>query len=228
MWIGIVGIIVGVNFAYQIYKNPLHVLSFFSRPMNKTPKQTWNAYGDIFESASTRRVSPALLAALAQVESRGNPLAAPEWRMQFSSDLADIYAPASSAFGIMQITRGTFDLILKTCGKSGEPCPNPDLATRMRTRDSVNLIAGFLVRSMEDILSPKGLQKISDEKLTKLAAIIHLCGPEVGRRLVRYAYHVNALPKCGSHWPAVYTSQVFEMKNAFELIAAREQILARQ
>lgn len=227
-WTWVVAIILGTNFAYQIYKNPLHALSFFSRPMNKTPRETWSVYADVFKAGSAGRLSPTLLAALAQVESRGNPLAAPEWRVQLTPDLSGVYAPASSAFGIMQITKGTFDLILKSCGKSGETCPNRDLATRMRARDSVNMVSGFILRSMEDIITPSGVARLSEEKLIKLAAVIHLCGPEVGRRLARNGYNVNALSRCGSHWPSVYANQVADMKNMFELISARERFVAEQ
>lgn len=191
--------------------------------MNKSPSETWKSYGDIFEAAAVGRVNAPLLAAIAQAESQGNPLAAPEWRWQFSTDLAELYAPASSAFGIMQISRGTFDLILKTCGKSGEPCPNPDLATRMRVRDSVNLVSGFLQRSMADVLSEKALARISDENLVRLASVIHLCGPEVGKRLVRMGFRINSLPRCGSHWPGVYASRVSELKNSFEILSVRSR-----
>jgi hypothetical protein len=224
-WLWILGIVVAANFGYHIYRNPLHLLSFFSRPMNKTPRETWSSYADVFKSASTGRVSAPLLAAIAQVESHGNPLAAPEWRLQLSTDIMEIYAPASSAFGLMQITKGTFDLIMKTCGQSGERCPNSDLATRMKARDSVVLTAGFLQRSMEDLLSKSAVQKLSEEKLTKLASVIHLCGAEVGKRLIRNGYNVNALPRCGSHWPSVYASQVADMRNLFEIMSSRDQIV---
>jgi len=41
----------------------------------KTPEQTWSQYAPIFRRHATTTVTPELLAALAQVEGAGNPVA---------------------------------------------------------------------------------------------------------------------------------------------------------
>ena len=53
-------------------------------------------------------ISPELLAALAQVESAGNPIARTYWRWRLTSDPFAVYQPASSAVGMYQMTDAAF------------------------------------------------------------------------------------------------------------------------
>ncbi len=53
-------------------------------------------------------MTPEFLCAMAQVESSGNPFASPKWKWQRTTDIKKIYAPASSAVGLLQYTNGTF------------------------------------------------------------------------------------------------------------------------
>jgi hypothetical protein len=64
---------------------------------------------------STAVVTPELLAALAQTESSGDPVALTYWRWRFSANPFDIYRPASSAVGMFQITDGTFAEARRYC-----------------------------------------------------------------------------------------------------------------
>ena|SRR5438105_11066897 len=56
----------------------------------------------------TVSIPPELLAALAQVESAGNPVATTYWRWRLSSDPFAVYHPASSAVGMYQMTDAAF------------------------------------------------------------------------------------------------------------------------
>lgn len=228
IWLYVIVTVLVTNFIFHIANNPIHVLSFFSDSMLKRPSETWQSYGSIFRAAEKGRVRGTLLAALAQVESQGNPLAAPDWQFSFSTDLTELYAPASTSFGVMQITKGTFDLILKTCKKGESDCPYAGLATRARVRDSVFMTSGHLNRSMEELVGAKQLKKLSESNVVKLASIIHLCGPDVARRLVRVKFNTELLPRCGSHWPSLYTRRVAELKKQFENISENQQNLAAQ
>ena len=53
-------------------------------------------------------MTPELLAALAQVEGAGNPVARTYWRWRLSWNPLELYRPASSAVGMYQITDATF------------------------------------------------------------------------------------------------------------------------
>ena len=71
---------VGLNFAYQLVRKPSELFFPVSGVLDKTPYQTWRDYGHLFRDHSTTIVTPDLLAALAQVEGSGTPLARPSWR----------------------------------------------------------------------------------------------------------------------------------------------------
>ena len=68
-----------------------------------------------FNDAPRRSITPELLAALAQVESSGNPVARTYWRWRFSWNPFELYQPASSAVGMFQITAGTFAEARRYC-----------------------------------------------------------------------------------------------------------------
>ena len=74
------------------------------------PARALTASNAARSSTSTPRRSshPELLAALAQVESSGNPVARTYWRWRFSWNPFELYGPASSTIGMFQITDGTF------------------------------------------------------------------------------------------------------------------------
>ena len=70
-------------------------------------------------SANTRTavIAPEFLAALAQVESAGNPLAQTYWKWQLTWHPFGLYRPASSAVGMYQITDATFAQTKRECLK---------------------------------------------------------------------------------------------------------------
>src|SRR4051812_44747941 len=62
-----------VNWSYQVARKPSELFFPVSDALYKTPPETWNVYGSLFRQHATAVVTPALLAALAQVEASGNP-----------------------------------------------------------------------------------------------------------------------------------------------------------
>ena len=62
-----------------------------------------------------RRSRPELLAALAQIEASGNPVARTYWRWRLAREPFELYRPASSAVGMYQITDGTFAEAKRYC-----------------------------------------------------------------------------------------------------------------
>ncbi|HEU4891954.1 MAG TPA: hypothetical protein VFT47_10420, partial [Vicinamibacterales bacterium] len=64
-----------VNWIVQVVRKPTEVFVAVSGSLAKVPAQTWRQYGPLFDEHSTAVITPELLAALAQVESSGNPVA---------------------------------------------------------------------------------------------------------------------------------------------------------
>ncbi|HUP56161.1 MAG TPA: hypothetical protein VM598_01825, partial [Bdellovibrionota bacterium] len=104
-----------VNFTFQVIRKPTELFFPVSDTLYKKPAETWAAYGPIFRAHSTAVMTPELLAALAQVEAAGNPVARTYWRWTLTTQPFEIYKPASSAVGMYQITDGTFEIARRLC-----------------------------------------------------------------------------------------------------------------
>ncbi|MGH7091215.1 MAG: hypothetical protein ACREFQ_20150, partial [Stellaceae bacterium] len=96
------------NLAYHVVRKPAELLFPLSGVLDKLPSETWRQYGPLFREYSTAAITPELLAALAQVESAGNPVAHTYWRWRLTWHPFAIYAPASSAVGMYQMTDAAF------------------------------------------------------------------------------------------------------------------------
>ncbi|HZO21806.1 MAG TPA: hypothetical protein VFB37_04815, partial [Steroidobacteraceae bacterium] len=97
-----------INWLYQVVRKPSELFFPVSGALYKTPAETWRDYEPAFSRYSTPVMTAALLAALAQVEGSGNPVARTYWRWSWSLRPFEVYRPASSAVGMYQITDGTF------------------------------------------------------------------------------------------------------------------------
>ena len=75
-----IGLWWALNWAYQVVRKPTELLFPVSGTLSKSPAQTWRSYGSLFREHSTVTMTPDLLAALAQVEGAGNPVARTYWR----------------------------------------------------------------------------------------------------------------------------------------------------
>src|SRR3954469_12153819 len=63
-----------LNLAYHAIRKPTELFVFVGNSLDKDPSETWRQYGPLFRKLSTATITPELLAALAQVESSGNPV----------------------------------------------------------------------------------------------------------------------------------------------------------
>jgi hypothetical protein len=68
------------NLVYHVVRKPSELLFFVGGALDKEPIETWRQYEPLFHTYSTSTITPELLAALAQVESTGNPVARTYWR----------------------------------------------------------------------------------------------------------------------------------------------------
>jgi len=79
------------NLVYHVIRKPTELFFFVGHRLDKEPAETWRQYGTLFRAYSTSSITPELLAALAQVESSGNPVDRTYWRWRWSFNPFAIY-----------------------------------------------------------------------------------------------------------------------------------------
>jgi len=219
-----------VNLIYQVVRKPTELFAPVSASLAKSPVSIWDSYGPLFEENSTSIISPEFLAALAQVESDGNPIARTYWRWQWSWNPFEIYRPASSAVGMFQITDGTFAAARKYCirdhtvrteGPWHDPhsCWFNSLYTRNLPSHAVELTAAYLHQNVADILASLGMTKAGLAQKQKLAAVIHLCGVSRGKSFAARGFRAGPGELCGTHSLPRYLTQIDLMKKRFAGLA---------
>jgi hypothetical protein len=220
------------NWMVQVVRKPTEVF-VASDSLAKVPVQTWRQYGPLFDEHSTAVITPDLLAALAQVESSGNPVARTYWRWRFSWNPFELYRPASSAVGMFQITDGTFAEARRYCihdhvvvedGPWHDPhsCWFNALYTRVVADHAVEMTAALLDRTVARILARNRTSTASLQQRQNLAAIIHLCGDGAGDDYARRGFRFRAGQRCGDHDPRRYLAQVNALKRQFTQLAAAD------
>lgn len=214
-----------INVIYQLINKPAELFGLFASGSYKTTQETWDDYGRYFQRHSTDIMTPEFLCAMAQVESGGNKYATPQWRFRWTSNIANIYAPASSAVGLLQYTDATFKEAKRFCihdhkvavaGSLLKPdsCWFNFFYTRLSASDSIEMTSARLHYHINQILSDNGYAGVSLEKKQKLGAVIHLCGLSKGRIFVKNKFNFSAVSPCGGHHPAVYYGRIEIVMNS--------------
>jgi len=220
-----------VNGFYQVLRKPTELFFPVSGTLAKTPTGTWRAYAPIFRRHATAVISPELLAALAQVEASGDPVARTYWRWRWTADPFEIYRPASSAVGMYQITDGTFDLARRYCihdhavVETGpwydwRSCWFNALYFRVVPSHAVELTSAYLHREVERILARHRIRSATRAQKEGLAALVHLCGAGAGSRYARNGLSAAGM-RCGDHDARSYLARVEAAKRVFAGLAAR-------
>ena len=221
-----------VNFAYQVARKPAELFFPVSGALDKTPAETWRQYGPIFRAHSTGVITPELLAALAQVEGAGNPVARTYWRWRLTMEPFEVYRPASSAVGMYQITDGTFREARRYCIRDHavvedgpwhdwRSCWFNGLYTRVLPGHATELTAALLDRRVAEILD--GRRAVALQQKQDLAAVIHLCGASAGQAYARRGFRPAAGQRCGSHDLAGYLARVNALKKVFQEMANNDE-----
>ena len=221
-----------VNAVYQVIKKPTELFFPVSGTLDKRPAETWSEYERIFRKHSTDAIGAEFLAALAQVEASGNPVARTYWRWTWSLDPLEVYRPASSAVGMYQITNGTFDQARRYCihrhavvqdgpWYAWRSCWFNWLYFRVVPSHAVELTSAYLDRAVAGALSRYGIEGATPTQKENLAALIHLCGAGIGERYARNGLHFAPGLRCGDHDAARYVARVSVMKRVFAALAAR-------
>lgn len=219
------------NWVYQVVRKPAELFFPVSGALNKTPTETWRTYEPIFRAHATAVITPDFLAALAQVEGAGNPVARTYWRWQATWDPFGVYRPASSAVGMYQITDGTFAEAKRYCihaHRVVEDGPWHDLSScwfnllymRVVPTHAVEMTSAFLDRRVARTLERQRIVAASLEQKQDLAAIIHLCGAGAGEVYASRGFRLTPSQRCGDHHVGDYLSRVNAMKRALVRVAA--------
>src|SRR5690606_33977916 len=178
---------VPVNALYQVIRKPSELFFPVAGALYKTPSETWATYAPLFRRHSTPVMTPDLLAALAQVEGSGNPVARTYWRFEMTYEPFEIYRPASSAVGMYQITDGTFAEARRYCIRNHavaeqgawndfDACWFNALYTRVIPSHAIEMTSAYLDRSVTEILARTGGRDVTLRDKQTLAAVVHLCG----------------------------------------------------
>jgi hypothetical protein len=215
-----------VNWTYQVIRKPSELFFPVSGVLHKVPAQTWREYAPIFRAHSTRTMTAPLLAALAQVEASGNPVARTYWRWTPALHPFEIYRPASSAVGMYQITDATFDMARRYCIRNHvvvadgpwndwDSCWLNGLYTRTIPSHAVELTAAYLDRQVSLILQRRGIADATLAQRQQLAALIHLCGAGAGDGYARRGLQLTPGQRCGDHDVRRYLDRVSAVQRTF-------------
>jgi Transglycosylase SLT domain len=230
----LVSVWAAVNWMVQVARKPTELFFPVSGSLGKPPALTWQRYGPLFKTHSTAVITPELLAALAQVEGSGNPVARTYWRWRFSWNPFELYRPASSAVGMFQITDGTFAEARRYCIHNHvivEDGPWHDLGScwfnalysRVVPSHAVEMTAALLDRTVARTLESNRIVTASLRQRQDLAAIIHLCGRGAGNAYARSGFRLRAGERCGDHDVGRYLAKVNALKRQFARLAASDE-----
>ncbi len=227
----VAGLLFTANWLVQVVRKPTELFFPVSGTLNKLPPETWRRYEPLFRAHATAVITPEFLAALAQVEGAGNPVARTYWRWQLASNPLDVYRPASSAVGMYQITDGTFREAKRYCihdhavvedgpWHDVRSCWFNGLYTRVVPSHAIELTSALLDRSVASTLQRHRIGSATLQQKRDLAAVIHLCGAGAGDAYARRGFRPTPGQRCGDHDLAGYLARVNAMQRVFVRLAA--------
>jgi hypothetical protein len=212
------------NLVYHVIRKPTELFFFVGNALDKEPAETWRQYGLLFRAYSTNTITPELLAALAQVESSGNPVARTYWRWQLSVNPLVIYQPASSAVGLYQMTDAAYAEAARFCVRGNTVvdtgCGFTSLIIRAIPGHAIELASVYLDRNVAAVLVRADDVTASPQQKQDLAAFIHLCGAGPATAFARRHFQMMAGERCGDHLVVAYIARVNVMKQQFLRLAA--------
>jgi hypothetical protein len=203
----VVGLFFALNFLVQIGRKPAEALGMLGLGKSRSVAETWRVFSRDFQRHATEITAPTFLAAMAQVESSGNPLATPKWRFRWSGSFWRWFAPESTSVGLFQLTDGGFERAKKFCIQKGQvvragpwhdwhSCWFNWAYLRISASDSIEMTSAYLHHEVTTSLAGR---KTSLANQRRLAAVIHLCGPGKARTFIRSGFDLAAAGHCGRH-----------------------------
>lgn len=226
-------LLAAADLLYQVIRKPTELFFPVSGVFYKSPRETWGAYGSLFERYATAHVSATTLAALAQVEGSGNPLVRTYWHWVWPARPYELYRPASSAVGMYQLTDATFaearhycihDHVLTREGAWDDwhSCWFTGWYTRVVPRDAIELTAADLELKISAILAEGHVRPgPGAAQLQHLAAVVHLCGAGAAAAYAHRGFRFTPGQRCGEHDPHEYLERVEAFSREFAQLANR-------
>jgi hypothetical protein len=222
-----------VNGVYQVLRKPTELFFPVSGALNKSPEETWRRYAPVFRKHATEVTTAPFLAALAQVEASGNPVARTYWRWSWRPHFFELYRPASSAVGMYQITDGTFAEARHLCihdhrvvregpWNDWQACWMNGLYSRVIPSHAVELVSAYLTANTEDLLARHHRSHASVLQRQQLATVIHLCGAGAAAGFARQGLHAEPGQHCGDQDVAAYLARVQGMTRLFTRLEAAD------
>ena len=232
-------LLLGANWAYQMFHKPTEILFPLDQSLNKRPVETWRQYESHFRQHATATITPEFLAALAQVEGSGNPLARTYWRWRLSWNPLEWYQPASSAVGMYQITDGTFREAARYCihdhvvveeGPWHDPrsCWFNVFYTRLLPSHAIELTAALLDRHVAKAIEARRPDAVTLEQKQNLAAVIHLCGFGTGRTYAARHFRLTPHQRCGDHDVRAYLARIKALKHEFAKLSTGSKTFRKE
>lgn len=217
--------------AYQLARKPTELLAAVVPSAPKPPARTWANYRPLFEAHATPIARPELLAALAQAESGGDPLASPPWRFRWSPNPLDLYGPPSTAVGLMQMTDGNLAEARQLCVHGHEvaragpwhdlrACWLNGIYARVVPGHAIEMTAAWLDASVREIVAEQRIRRMTPERERRLAAVVHLCGRARAADYARRGFWVIPGERCGDQDVARYVARVEAFARTFERMSA--------
>jgi hypothetical protein len=217
----------GATVAWQIARKPTELLAAVVPSAPKRPAETWESYRPSFQAHATARVPAALLAALAQAESAGDPLATPRWQLRWRANPLDLYGPPSSAAGLLQMTDGNLAEARHLCihdhavAREGDwldptACWGNALYLRVVPDHAIEMTSAWLDASVREIVEAQRLRTLAAQRERRLVAVIHLCGRRRGAEYARRGFWLLPGERCGEQDLARYVARVEAFAREFE------------
>ena len=228
--LAVIGLAFAVNWTYQVLRKPAELFFPVSHALSKLPTQTWREYQPLFGEHATAVMTADFLAALAQVEGAGNPVARTYWRWRMTTEPFEVYRPASSAVGMYQMTDATFGEARRYCIRDHAvvadgpwhewgSCWFNAMYMRVLPIHAVEMTSAFLDRRVAEILARHRLAAATLQQKQDLAAVIHLCGAAAGSGYAKRNFRLTDGQRCGEHDAQAYLAQVNAMKRVFRRLA---------
>jgi hypothetical protein len=224
--LALIALWLAANWVVQVARKPTELFFPASGVLHKSPAETWRQYAPMFREHATAVITPDFLAALAQAESAGNPVARTYWRWRLTEDPFDVYRPASSAVGMFQITDGTFREARRYCihdhvavedGPWHDPksCWFNSLYLRVVPSHAAEMISAFLDRHVARTLDRQRVGAATLEQKRDLAAVIHLCGVRAGEAFAARGFRLTANQRCGDQDVRGYLVRINQIRQVF-------------